>query len=117
MMVLRVAVLGVLLAVPGGAALAQAECAAYAKTVSERSSAAQKMEEALAKLGQGTPATCKLAAEFAQATAALQTFVEQSRSRCSGAISGMAKTFYDFDLAALPSRLRAADEHVRRCPR
>lgn len=106
------------LIVMSNAAIAQSDCTGSAKMVSERSSAAQKVEVALDKLRPGTQDHCKLANDFSQMTISLRQLIEQIQSRCSpGSIEGSAKTFFEFDVAALPSRLRSAQEHKQKCPR
>lgn len=99
-------------------AVAQSDCAGFAKMVSERSTAAQKAEEALDKLRPGAPETCKLAKDFAQSTASLQKFIDDHRSLCNqGPIGDLAKSILNMDIAAMPLRLRAAEQHVLKCPR
>ena len=108
--------LGVLILM-GDAAIAQSDCASAAKTVSDRSSAAQKVEVALDKLRPGNQEHCKLANDFSRMIISLRQLIEQTQSRCSPGSIGSAKTIFDFDVAALPSRLRSAQEHIEKCPK
>lgn len=99
-------------------AVAQGDCAGFAKMVSERSTAAQKAEEALGKLRPGLPETCKLAKDFGQSTASLQKFIDEHRSLCDqGPIGDLAKDILKLDIAVMSLRLRAAEQHVLKCPK
>jgi hypothetical protein len=99
-------------------AVAQSDCATFAKALNDRSDEVSKMEARVKALSPGQSGSCRAARDFVQSAEALSKFAEQGKSACEPKnMEQLAGITLRFNIAAAYARASAVapDEVKRLC--
>jgi hypothetical protein len=90
------------------------ECRAFVNTLTERSKAVSKAEEAVQKL-RPAPANCKLAKDLADTAAKIQSFINERKAACADVPpSDLSITLLKFETSTSELNNNAAQAQVER---